>query len=249
MTISLADNEVHIWRTDLEQVSESLLEPFRALMNREELERNHRFIRWQGQLTHAVTRALVRTVLSNYADVDSRDWQFIAGEHGKPELLNPPLPLRFNVSHSARYIVCAVTLKQDIGIDIEHTARNNDVRSIADRYFSAEEVSALFQLPDEVQVDRFFDYWTLKEAYMKARGEGISLGLGNFSFHLDNPERIRLSVTDKIQDTPEGWQFRLFHPADAYRMALAVKRESPFDTVQIRQFETLPLQGSFFTKT
>lgn len=241
MVLSLADNEVHIWRTDLEQVSDSMLEPCRALMNAEELARNHRFIRWQGQFTHAVTRALVRTVLSSYADVDPRDWQFTAGEHGKPELHNPPLPLRFNLSHTHRFIVCAVTLTQDVGIDVEYTERKNDVREIAGRYFSEPEVTALFDLPYELQVDRFFDYWTLKEAYMKARGEGISLGLGNFSFDLSNAEHITLAVTDKIAEVPEQWQFSLARLESDFRLALAVKMTDPAATLSIQQFDVVPL--------
>lgn len=240
--VKLADNELHIWLVDLDAVDPGLLPGYRDLMSDDEIERNQRYRFETGKLTDCVTRALVRTTLSRYADIDPAEWQFVKGEHGKPEISSPRAapPLRFNLSHTRRFIACAVGLNMDLGIDIESTNRNNDVLNIADRYFSCREVDDLFQLAESRQYDRFFDYWTLKEAFMKARGEGLSLGLGNFSFTIPTDAAIAISFSAQLEDNPADWQFALMNPAPHHRMAYAV-RQSPEVPVSLQVFETLPL--------
>lgn len=244
--VKLADNELHLWLVDLEAVEPGLLAAYRDLMSEDELERNQRYRFDSGRFADCVTRALVRTSLSRYVDVDPTAWRFEKGEHGKPEISAPTkiAPLRFNLSHTKRYIVCAITRRDDLGVDIETTQRKNDVLNIADRYFSQREITDLFDLPEHRQHDRFFDYWTLKEAYMKARGEGISLGLGNFSFSIPPKGDIGISFTAQIQDEPQHWQFALFSPKADARLAYAVR--SGVRPV-VRLFETVPLSGDYQT--
>jgi len=110
--------------------------------------------------------------------------------------------------------------------------------AIADRYFSKPELNALFSLPVDQQQDRFFDYWTLKEAYMKARGEGIALGLSNFGFQLCDSGRISLYLSSSIDDTPADWKFRCLTPELDYRLSIAAK--TPADLRPIFQ-EVIPL--------
>ncbi len=238
--LTLDDNEVHIWLTDISQVSADLLPSYRQLMSGQEIERNGRYRFEHSRIADAVTRALARTVLSRYADINPPDWAFCHGEHGKPEISNESIQLRFNLSHTSKWVACAVSRQRAIGLDIEFIERKNSILEIADRYFSKPELKELFSLPEDQQEDRFFDYWTLKEAYMKADGQGISLGLGNFSFNLTDAEAISVSFSEKIQQDPQSWCFRLMHPASDHRMALAFYG-SHKDLV-VRQFETIPLR-------
>ncbi len=237
----LTENDVHIWSVDIARVNPALINLYRTIMSAEELERNHRYRFEKNRFSDCVTRALARDVLSKYADRKPESWTFFKGEHGKPEVLNPPIPLRFNLSHTSRRIVCVVTPVYDVGIDIEHTERKNDVLAIADRYFSEREVVDLFKLPIERQADRFFDYWTLKEAYMKASGEGISLGLGNFGFYFDEGKSAHIGFGEKIIDNPDNWFFQQYNPAEDHRMALAVCcGHSNKAKLTISQFSTVP---------
>jgi 4'-phosphopantetheinyl transferase len=240
--LQLIEGDIHIWCADTTQLNAERLAAYQQLMSVEELTRNQRYRFERDRQRDCLTRALARTVLSEYADRQPADWQFIKGEHGKPEIVNAPLPIRFNLSHTGRWVVCAVSREQSIGIDIEHTERKNDVRAIAEHYFSVKEVEALFQLEFRQQGERFFDYWTLKEAYMKARGEGISLGLGNFSFDLSDTDNITISFGDKLSDEPQLWRFWLLHPPAAdHRMALAYRLNCEQQQPQLRVFETVPL--------
>lgn len=235
--VLLTDDDIHVWRADTALLTEQRLASCRQLMSEQERVRNLRYRFERDRQRDCLTRALVRTVLSQYADVAPRHWLFERGEHGKPELANAAVTLRFNVSHTSRYVVCAVSRQQDIGVDIECTERRNDVRAIASHYFSAQEVSALQALPAEQQTDRFFDYWTLKEAYMKARGEGISLGLGNFSFQLAEAADIGISFADKLRDQPALWRFWLFRPAADHRLALALRLQHSGQRPTVTQFD------------
>lgn len=237
----MAEDEVHIWLSDVQQVPTHLAPSYRALMSQEELERNHRYRFERDRWRDCVTRALARTVLSRYGGLAPTDWEFEKGEHDKPEVANSPVPLRFNLSHTSRFVVCAVTPVLDIGIDVECIERKNDVLAIADRFFSAQEVKDLFALSVNLQEDRFFDYWTLKEAYMKASGEGISLGLGNFSFHLEDPEDINISFGSKLDDNPGDWRFWLFRPSQDHRMALALRVGAGKIEPKLQLFRSAPL--------
>ena len=133
--LQLADNEVHIWSVDASRVGSELIADYRALMSTQELERNDRYQVEHARQTDCIARALVRTVLSRYINKAATDWIFVKSEHGKPELANSPKPLRFNLSHSGGYIVCAVSWEKDVGVDIENIQRKNDVLAIADRFF------------------------------------------------------------------------------------------------------------------
>lgn len=242
LLLQLREGEIHIWCADTAALNTERLAAYRQLMSAEEMARNQRYRFERDQHRDCLTRALARTVLSEYADRQPAEWQFAKGEHGKPEIVDPPLPIRFNLSHTGRWVVCAVSRGQAIGIDIEHTERKNDVRAIAEHYFSAQEVAALFQLEHRQQGERFFDYWTLKEAYMKARGEGISLGLGNFSFNVSDTDDIAISFGDKLSDDPQLWRFWLLHPPAAdHRMALACRLDFEQQQPQLSVFETVPL--------
>lgn len=243
--LKLAENEVHLWRTEVASVPDELIEIYYDLLLPAERERNQRYRFDRDRRCDSVTRLLARTVLSNYADIESSAWWFIKGEHGKPEIGNDQVKLRFNLSHTSQHVVCAVTRSMHVGVDIEHTQRKNKVLDIAGHYFSRQEIIDLFELPVAQQPDRFFDYWTLKEAYMKARGEGISLGLGNFSFDLSDNQNIRISFSQKIEDEPEAWRFWLFNHCSEHRTALAIKNGVGAGEPILRFFDTIPLQEKY----
>lgn len=192
---------------------------------------------------YLLTRALVRTTLSRYRPLPPRDWRFAPGPHGRPEIFNPETAgLRFNVSHTRDLIACTVADGREIGVDVEWTARRNDLDGIAHRFFSARECDDLRRLPVERRADRFFDYWTLKEAYIKARGLGLSCPLGRFSFVLQPDQPIRLMIDASLRDSPERWRFWLARPGDRNRLAVCVEKTEG-GTLPPRTCRVIPLVG------
>src|SRR5262249_6094892 len=140
-----------------------------------EREREARFLFERDRTMYRATRALVRTVLSQYRDVAPADWRFETQEHGRPFVASPRLdePLQFNLSNTRGLVVCAVSESLvEMGVDVERNDRVESAMQIAERFFSPSEVRTLMALPPEERAERFATIWTLKESYIKARGLG-----------------------------------------------------------------------------
>jgi 4'-phosphopantetheinyl transferase len=245
--LALKPGDIHLWITHPEQHQQAeLLQRYKTLLTTEETTRQQRYRFAKDQHNALITRAFIRDTLSQYANIAPEDWCFEKGEKDKPELVNAPLPLRFNLSHTEGLIICAITLNDDIGCDVEFIERNNDILNIADRYFSPSETKELFSLPVEQQRSRFFDYWTLKESYIKAWGLGLAIPLDEFSFHIGKTDNtisntnIHLSFAPHRIDYPEHWQSWLFYPNATHRMALSIRSHEK-KTMDIRFFESVPL--------
>jgi 4'-phosphopantetheinyl transferase len=263
--LSIKNNEIHLWQVNPNEItSPELLNKYKNLLSDDETKKQQRYKFFQDRHDALITRAFVRNLLSYYADVLPNDWHFERGEKDKPELVNPPLPLKFNISHTKGLIICAVTLENDIGCDVENTTRNNDVLAIADRYFSAIETNELFSLPKDQQRHRFFDYWTLKESYIKAWGLGLAIPLKDFSFSIidETPEvddavnkstpfviknTINIRFASHRIDNAERWRHWLLYPKgdDQHRIAIAIRAKDNNQDVdyQLRFFNTIPLIG------
>ena len=253
--ISLSKNEIHLWQIDPETVTQPhLLKKYQALLTPDETIKQQRYKFEKDRHDALITRAFVRDLLSYYADIAPEKWRFEKGEKDKPEIMSAPLPLRFNLSHTKNMIICAVTLADDIGCDVEDMTRSNDVLAIADRYFSPSESKELFSLPVEQQRNRFFDYWTLKESYIKAWGLGLAIPLKDFSFIIGQDKSstktniqcidgISLSFAKHREDTPNLWRSWLFYPNEKHRIALSVRAKTNNQNMdyKIKFFKSLPL--------
>lgn len=161
------------------------------------------------------SEAFSRDVLSRYADVDPARWKFEKIGEGKPRIVEPPLPLDFNLSHSVDWMVCAVSAGVPVGVDIEHLARKRDVMRLARRFFGEAEVKALEALEEPERRDGFFDLWTLKESAVKARGEALAPMLKKIVFSWERvpgkPARLKAE---------HSGSYLLLDPVPKYRIAL-----------------------------
>jgi 4'-phosphopantetheinyl transferase len=242
--LRLAPNEVHLWLAWPDQIlSPELLGRYEQLLSPFEADRHRRFVRESDRHLYLVSHALVRSTLARYAEIRPSEWTFDANAYERPEVRAGlcTVPLRFNLSHSRDVAVCAVALERDIGVDVERIDRGGQTVSLADRFFSPAEVTALHQVAPAEQVERFFAYWTLKEAYIKARGMGLSLPLEQFSFDLSDPEEPRISFDPQLADHPAHWCFKTLQPSVHHRLALAV-RVQPGQKVALRVRATVPLE-------
>ena len=131
-------------------------------------------------------------------------------------------PVRFNLTHTEGLIACAVVLEHDVGVDVEDMERKAITPGLAERFFSGREVEDLCNLPEPEKRDRFYDYWTLKESYIKARGMGLSIPLEQFSFHIADNRALRISFGPRLNDDPNRWRFWLMRPTRRHKAALSV---------------------------
>lgn len=169
-------------------------------------------------------RWAVRHALSRYAPaISPQDWQFSRNVYGRPALQAPGLifPLDFNISHTRGALVMAFVAQGAVGIDVEYIQRQCRALAVAQRYFSSSEVTELRGLAPQQQRARFFDLWTLKEAYIKACGMGLAIPLGSFSFDFRAPE-IAIAFDSRREDQPERWRFWQLRLSQTHQLALAL---------------------------
>ncbi|NKB76462.1 MAG: 4'-phosphopantetheinyl transferase superfamily protein [Gammaproteobacteria bacterium] len=249
--LALEPNTIHLWSCFCNEITDtSLLANYIALLEEEEKTKHQRFYFEKSRHQYLITRALVRSVLSLYANIEPDQWRFIKNAYGRPEI-SPLLPrqkpysnLRFNLSHADGLIICGVTTNHEIGVDVENLTRTNDVLGIADRYFSSTEVTELFSQPNTHQRARFFDYWTLKESYIKAKGMGLSLPLDQFSFHVPQNTPITISFDPRLKDNPDHWRFWRYRPSNEHQIALAVESSSSSrEMMSVQSYQIVPLQN------
>lgn len=227
---SITQESIWLSLVRCDKVDATQADDYRELLSIDELARNARYRFARDRHRDLIARALLRTVLSEALDCHPKNLEFELGEHGKPCLLaNSAVPvvdkLQFNLSHAGDWVVLALAHSK-VGVDIEYTPRNNDVLAIADRYFFGSEIDELRSFPEHLQRERFFDYWTLKEAYMKARGEGISLGLDNFGFSVVKGDTISIEMRACLDDDPNQWQFFCVTPEADYRLSIALNAKN-----------------------
>lgn len=220
--------EVHLWFASVsETVDVSFVDRYLELMSPYERERYVRLVSPQDRNRYAVTRALVRNVLSRYADVAPERWIFVEGPYGRPELApnegQRAFGLQFNISHVRDQVVVAVVLCRRVGVDIESMARRISF-NVAKRHFSPAEVDDLLSMPIEYQQKRFLELWTLKESYVKARGMGFYLPLSKFSFTFKSAGILGFGCDHSIETSPERWVFVLMEVNENYLVAICVER-------------------------
>ena len=232
-------NEIHVWHVCPQHaLAPELIRLYEALLSADERDRYDRFVFPADRHVHLVARALVRTTLSRYAEVEPRAWVFRQGTHGRPEIAGPAgaPPLRFSLSHTAGLVALALARGLDVGLDVEQEHGRECDLDIARQYFASSEANALESLPAERQPRAFLEYWTLKEAYIKATGLGLSLPLQSFSFRLGDPPQIAFAAVDG--GDPTKWHFARLDLGPRHVAAVAVRHSSrPSLTVR----ETVPL--------
>jgi len=237
------DRSIDVWLVDDESTDPRLHDEYRRLLTPEERAQERRFHFARDQRRYLVTRALVRTVLSRYLDVEPADWRFAPDHYGRPWIVNGGHEHRglcFNISHTQGLIAVGITWQRELGVDVEHLRARQVSLEIADRFFAGSEAAELATLPPERQQERFFEYWTFKEAYIKARGAGLSIPLEQFSFDYPHERAVRIAIQPQLRDDAGRWHFWQLRPTADHLLAVcAERRHGAAPALTIRR--TIPL--------
>jgi 4'-phosphopantetheinyl transferase len=221
-SLRLGMGQVDVWLTSLRDVRPDREFAYLQLLSELERARWQRFVAQDARLQYLVSRALVRMTLSRYADVPEHAWQFETNRYGRPHISQPRAlrHIQFNLSNTPGLVACAVAKDCDIGIDVENITRTLDTDALAPTVFAPAELAVFRSGLSKDRRNRFFSYWTLKEAYIKARGMGLSIPLDAFWFDLRGSSPL-LRVTDRCRDNPERWRFHQYAPTAEHRLAVA----------------------------
>ncbi len=200
---------VQIYTRRIEDVGEADLAAERALLDDGERERSGRFVFEAGRVEYIAAHALVRTALARRLDADPREFHFVEGRYGKPTawLGDRPAPVSFNLSHTRGMV--AVGLAEGgtaLGVDVENGSRKIDL-SIAEHYFAPPELAWLTARADAERAPGFMTLWTLKEAFVKATGKGLSQELDRFWFADPDARPIRVGFAPDLAEDPAQWGF------------------------------------------
>jgi 4'-phosphopantetheinyl transferase len=197
-------------------------------LNDQERVRHARFAEDDDRRMFLLGRVMARTLVGAAMNTPPTSWQWHEGPHGRPEIAGAS-DLAFNLAHSAGLVACALASGREVGIDVEDLQRTRVDPAVVRRYCSPAEVADVESRGDAWH-DRFLHYWTLKEAYLKARGLGISVPLREIRFHLETHEgheehegsKVRISFEGSLRGNDDRWSFLLTRPTERHLVAVAV---------------------------
>jgi 4'-phosphopantetheinyl transferase len=220
----LHGEEVHVWRATLARPPAEV-EALKRLLSEDELLRAERFRFERDRASFVVARGTLRELLSLYLGSPPRLLRFGYNAYGKPELTGAPgeKSLRFNLSHAGGLALYAVVAGREVGVDVEAVREDVPCEELAERFFSPWERAALLALPARDRTQAFFQCWARKEAYIKARGEGLSLPLDSFDVSLAPGEPAALLAARDERPGAACWELRELRPGPGYAAAVAVE--------------------------
>lgn len=221
---SIHSKEVHVWRV-LPDLTTVQIEDLRKVLSPDELKRAGRFHFEKDQKRFIVARGILRKILAHYLDREPSDIRFEYTHHGKPILASKSGSgtICFNVSHSDEFVLYAVTPDQNIGIDIERIRDDVDMDQITQTFFSQTDIRSLKQTQKNNWPGVFFQYWTRKEAFLKAMGEAISFPKEQFDVSLINGKTLSPVMLSGNNEKSSGWYVKDLFPCRGYAAAIAVE--------------------------
>jgi len=225
----LASDKVHVWRASLELTPTAIL-ALRRTLAADELARVKRFHFTEDRTRFIAARGALRDILARYLGTEANQVCFRYSSHGKPSLAagsqrggQRKPPLHFNLSHTSDLALVAIARGRRVGVDIESMRTDIAQDLIAARSFSPREQARLRALPIHLKAQGFFNCWTRKEAYIKARGEGLSLPLDQFDVSLAPGEPARLLHVEGDAEEASRWTLAELAPGPGYVAALVVE--------------------------
>ncbi|MBB4129225.1 4'-phosphopantetheinyl transferase [Xanthomonas translucens] len=220
----VAEPGIDVWLAFYDDIAEDALAEMLPVLNADERRQQVRFLLQDDRKRYLVTRGMARTVLSEYVDVLPKDWRFLKDRFGRPRIADlhgsGACGLSFNISHTRGLIAMAVAAHRAVGVDVEHLAVRQVSMGVANGNFAPEEIADLARIPADRQQDRFFEYWTFKESYAKARGLGMSLPLDKFGFQLAGGRSVRLVADPVLDHDVDRWRFWQYRPTRDHLLAL-----------------------------
>lgn len=239
-TPELAGHEIHVWRASLTW-DQATLRSLESTLADDERARAERFVFEPDRDHFIAAHGFLRNLLGGYLHCPPETADFTYGPHGKPFVASrgPEPHVCFNLSHSHGVALIAVGRERQIGIDIELIRPQFAGEEIAKRYFAAKEIDELSKLPVELRAEGFFLCWTRKEAYVKARGDGLQVPLDSFSVSVSPDAPATLSSADESR-----WRIESFVPSLVSEPDYVASVVAEGKDWRPRYFEWKPGQGT-----
>lgn len=234
----LPPSEAHLWFVEQKSITPPLLERYIELLSPAERERYQRFVVPEPAEEFLVGRALLRSILGAYLGTTPQEIRLRLGPYGKPELAEAKGAIDFSLAHSHGLVACALARNCELGVDVERVRTVEETLELAERFFERWEYLELSQLPARVRSFRFLQYWTLKEACLKALGTGLKVPLDRFCFEF-GPDGTPRPLAALERD---AWQLAQLKLGEEHLAALAIRRKAPLLTRRLVVRRCIPLR-------
>ena len=210
-------DQADVWLIEVSDATDTQI--LAARLSPAEQARAARFMFEKDRRLFVTAHAGMRAILASYAGYDPLALNFVEGANGKPKFApgSNRLEIEFNLSHSHQAALLAVAQRRELGVDIEYVKPGFAFAEVAGHFFTASEVGALRSLPEELQRQAFFKCWTSKEAFLKAKGTGLSGQLDEVEISLSSEARV------KINANVAGWTLAELNPSGGYEAAIVIK--------------------------
>ena len=244
MHMIVPDHQVDVWCAFLDEgEAPDLGQLHQSVLSSDEALRYARFHFDKDRQQFLLTRALIRDVLARYVGTEPSALVFTQNEYGKPVLAEPiTCSVAFSLSHTQGLSVCAVAWNRMIGVDVERLDRTNCHPEIATRFFAPTEAAYLGRLEGEQRRLEFLRLWTLKEAFVKARGKGLSIPLNSFTIGCSPGEPARVSLQDGDQGHESDWRLLQIRLGRSFQIAVVMEVPEQ-QNLQVRFSKLVPLTG------
>lgn len=227
--VGLTADEAHLW-----SAPDDICEGVPSLLPPDERARAARFISEKAARSFAAGRTLARLALSSHYPVRPQDWAFAPGPNGRPFIIAPEKyrDVQFSISHTEGLVACLTSRIAQAAVDVERVTAWDDLSFVAPTILSTAEQRSIEQLADETWLRRFFDYWTLKEAYAKALGDGLGYDFSSVSFDFGPGSEVAARFADGVGAIASHWLFRRLALGSVWAGAVAV-RTGPSGTCRL----------------
>lgn len=225
---TLNDDEVHLWSFALDKEA-SYLNKYQHSLSEDELSKLNRLAKPLHRRRAMAGKIQLRALLANYLQCSAASISFLKGEFGKPKLAGERLS--FNLSHSQDKALLAITSSAEIGVDIEYWRNISNREGIVQRHYSEAEKAQWLSLQEQDKEQVFFDNWTRKEAFIKATGRGLGMGLSSCSFDLLGAGQ--LVACAKSYGTVGSWYTHAIELGDRVSASLMVKHKAVLDSARV----------------
>lgn len=220
-------HHIDVWLCYENEVDEDLLRAYVPLLTEAERAKAARFYFDADRNRHIISRALLRTILPDYLGISHQALRFQSDRFGRPSLDNPEAlacGLDFNLSHTAGLVALAAACHTAVGVDVENASRQQPAMELASRFFSPDEVASLRTFGGDALNVEFYRHWTLKEAYLKAYGVGLSAPLDQFGFRL-TAQRAEFYLTPAAEHRADEWYFAQWRASADHLLAVCARHE------------------------
>ncbi|HVY05094.1 MAG TPA: 4'-phosphopantetheinyl transferase superfamily protein [Burkholderiales bacterium] len=223
--LPVSPGKLYLWILPMDCGSESQAQALSCVLSSDEKDEAACRANDHDRRQFVISRALTRLALSRHFPVAPEGWRFGRDGNARPFVRSPSMlpQARFSVSHTHGMAACLVTLSKDAAVDVEKISHFPDLRAVAAEFLSPAELDRLNACVDGEWTERFYAYWTLKEAYAKARGMGLKLPFSDIELHFDGTRDIKLLCPARMDANGGAWKFWRCMEFPPFAIAVAAK--------------------------